>query len=707
MRKHFLLTFFGLSSIIGFAQDSLQTTTLHEVITTASRFEQPVSEVPRNVTVITRDVLEKSIYNSVGEVLANQGGMYIVGATQTPGSNQSLFLRGANSNQSVIMIDGARVSDPTSPNGATELSELSLTNVERIEIIRGAGSTLYGGAAIGGVINIITKKKSEKGFSGNAGVQAGTYGNSSGTISSNINLNYAFEKGLYFTLSSVNQKVAGLNATLDTIRQPGVYKTTDKDDFVKNDILFKTGFKNQTWDVFAYYKRTSQRADLDNGTFSDDDNAYLDFSRHSLQYNATYILNNKWRASLLGSFSNSERQNINDSSVVASDGSYDGNYFNSRYNGMLSTQEAQVNADYENVQWVFGGGHFREKMDFNTYYFASNFDYESKVNYDTLDTSAKTSYAFVQANLSLNAFRLSIGIRYSRHSLFGSYLTYEINPSYKWNTLLLYGSLSSGFNPASLYQLYDPTQGWGAYTTKGNKNLDAEKSVSVELGLKKEFGTGNSLGFSVFRTTTKDVIEYVYLWNRNKAIADLDYSDNLGDTYINIARQITSGIQLDGHVEFGKFYLNGNISTLRAVVSVGSDYVDTKQTGGNHVQLYSYGFFVTDDEIETKKIIRRPNVNAFGELGFRPTEKLSFNVAYRYAGSRYDAAYDGTLGPYGALNQYSVKRYSLFDVGANWQVMKNILLGLKVENIFDEAYQEILGYQTRGRSAYVKLNVRW
>jgi vitamin B12 transporter len=707
MRKHYLMVVTGLiSSTLAFAQDSLKTTVLQEVITSASRFEQPIIEVPRSVTVINRQVIEKSIYNSVGELLSKQSGIYVVGANQTPGTNQSLFMRGANSNQVAIMIDGTRITDPSSPNAATDLSEISLTDIERIEIIRGSHSTMYGGAAVGGVVNIITRKGARTGFSGNIGLQGGIYSKGSSALTNNLSLNYALQNGLYFNISSMNQNVSGLNASIDTLKESGVYKTTDKDGFVKNDVFLKAGFKNEKLDVFASYKKVNQRADLDKGTYSDDDNAYLDFERNLISYNVAYNFTKNWKASVLGSWSDSERQNVNDSSVSKSDGTYDGNSFRGVYNGGIQTNELQFNADYGKVKGVIGGGLFSEKMNFNTYYYSSAFEYESKVNYDTLDTSAKTRYVFAEVRVALDNFNLSLGSRYSNHSLFGTSVTYEINPSYKVNNFLFYGSLSTGFNPASLYQLYDPTRGFGAYRAKGNKDLDAEKSMSVELGIKKEFASGNYFTVSAFQTKTTNAIEYVYLWNKNTPIQDLSYLDYLGDTYLNVSKQIVTGIEIDGHAEFRKFYLNANISAIKGEVTISPEDINVDQTGGHHVQLFNYGSFITD-EIKIEKLVRRPKVNGYAEIGYKPLTYLTVNIAYRHAGARNDVGYDANLGPFGALNQFNVKQYSLVDVGVSWQIIKNISVAFKAENIFNENYQEILGYQTRGRSAYIKLNVRW
>src|SRR5690606_18426788 len=120
------------------------------------------------VTVISEETIRNSIYQSVGELLNTQSGLFVVGANQTPGTNQNIFMRGANSNQVAVLVDGMRITDPSSPNAAIDLAEMSLVGVERIEVLRGSHSTLFGGAAVGGVINIITRKGAETGVHGQA-----------------------------------------------------------------------------------------------------------------------------------------------------------------------------------------------------------------------------------------------------------------------------------------------------------------------------------------------------------------------------------------------------------------------------------------------------------------------------------------------------------------------------------------------------------
>ena len=126
---------------LAMGQDSLKTTTLREVVVTATRSQESLIEIPRSVSVIGEEAIRSGIYQSLGDLLKTQSGLYVVGAGQTPGTNQNLFMRGANGNQVAVLIDGVRVTDPSTPNSAIDLSEISLANVERIEVIRGAHPT--------------------------------------------------------------------------------------------------------------------------------------------------------------------------------------------------------------------------------------------------------------------------------------------------------------------------------------------------------------------------------------------------------------------------------------------------------------------------------------------------------------------------------------------------------------------------------------
>ena len=178
MKIHWMLTsvvsFFASFTIVHAGEwhkDTTKVYQLKEVVVSATRSERDLSDVGRSVTLVTREQIKSFIYNSVAELLSQQEGIYIVGTGQNPGMLQSIFTRGESNNHTAIMIDDVRITDPSAINNAPDLSELSLANLDKVEIVRGSHSTLYGSSAIGGVINLLTKKNEKPGF--NADVEIG------------------------------------------------------------------------------------------------------------------------------------------------------------------------------------------------------------------------------------------------------------------------------------------------------------------------------------------------------------------------------------------------------------------------------------------------------------------------------------------------------------------------------------------------------
>ena len=146
------------------SNDSISVQNIPEVIITATRTEKDVNAIGREVTVITYEEIQNTGAKTLAELLGDYAGVSVIGTNQNPGMTQSLFMRGTGSNHTMIMIDGVPFSDPSSTNNAVDLNELPLSNIEQVEIVRGSHSTLYGSSAIGGVVNIITKKKQPAGL---------------------------------------------------------------------------------------------------------------------------------------------------------------------------------------------------------------------------------------------------------------------------------------------------------------------------------------------------------------------------------------------------------------------------------------------------------------------------------------------------------------------------------------------------------------
>ena len=131
---------------------------LDEVVITATKNPKKLSETGKVVIVITKDQIEKSAGKDLTQLLTEQTGVVVNGAYSNPGKDKSLFLRGATDKYTLILLDGVPLNEPAGVGGSFDLRLLSLANIERIEILKGSQSTLYGSNAVAGVINIISKK---------------------------------------------------------------------------------------------------------------------------------------------------------------------------------------------------------------------------------------------------------------------------------------------------------------------------------------------------------------------------------------------------------------------------------------------------------------------------------------------------------------------------------------------------------------------
>ncbi|HYH56714.1 MAG TPA: TonB-dependent receptor plug domain-containing protein, partial [Anseongella sp.] len=176
--------------------------TLDQVVVTATKFDKKSSETGKVVRVIRLDELERFQGRSLIDVLNDQAGLVINNAYGPMGSNTSYYLRGAEAKYTSIQIDGIPVADPAGFSTFFDLNNLSLDQVERIEILRGANSTLHGSGAVAGVINIITKKGGSKPVSFNGVLSGGSYntyrgnGNVSGSLSEGL-----FDYNVGYTLT--------------------------------------------------------------------------------------------------------------------------------------------------------------------------------------------------------------------------------------------------------------------------------------------------------------------------------------------------------------------------------------------------------------------------------------------------------------------------------------------------------------------------
>src|SRR3954454_1030686 len=210
-----------------FAQNDSAQNILNEVVVTATKGPKKLSETGKVVTIITKEQIEKSGGKDFAQLLNEQTGITVNGAISNPGKDKLLFLRGATDKYTLILLDGIPLTEPAGVGGSFDLRLLSLDNIERIEILKGSQSTLYGSNAVAGVINIISKKAETKQpqLKGVA-----TYG-SFNTFKGNANISQK-TKVLEYDVNYVYYNTDGISEAKDTTGKAGF----DKDGFTQHAV---------------------------------------------------------------------------------------------------------------------------------------------------------------------------------------------------------------------------------------------------------------------------------------------------------------------------------------------------------------------------------------------------------------------------------------------------------------------------------------
>ena len=693
--------------------DSLQVYHLDDIVVTATRTEKYSSDIGRSLTLISEQEIKQGAYLSPSEVLATKEGAFIIGSNQNPGAAQGLYMRGAGTNSSVILIDGIPISDPSAIDNSVNLSELSFLNIKQIEIIRGAHSVLYGSSAIGGAVNFISAKNSNVGFNTELLSRVGTFGDNTFDFSQGLMLNYTFLSGLYFNAEVFNSKVDGLDATVDTVKNPATYNKRDRDNFSKTDYIFKGGFINNYWDIYFSYRDVDQKSDIDKGAYVDDDNAFLDFKRSLLSYGLAYTFSENLSVDITGGYSQINRNVFDDSSIVDESGNFDQTYSEDFFKGSLANNEIQLKYQDQKVSGIIGLGLKSETMSSKNYLYSNSSwgVFESRSNLDSLNLKTDTKNIFMHLDINgalvskgLSKINLALGSRLTNHSTFGSYLTYSFNPSVKITAnSLLYASYATGYTAPSLYRLFSPQRNYISSITRGNKDLQPETSVSYEIGYKHNFSENGRFSVALFNTTISDVHEYIYLWDSSIQVSELgtdwQRDDYRGDTYINAGEIKNIGLEFGFNIKLiDNFSLSGNASWINGTQKFSTADINKNHTQNNHVQLFSSGLFI-DKNYELNGLVRRANT-ANLSADYKPYKKLLLNIQMNYVDKKDDIFYNAASGPYGALDKKAVKSYSLYNLSMRYNLYEKLLTTLKVANIFDTDYREIYGYTTRGRSAY-------
>ena len=233
------------------------------VVVTANKYEQKQSTTGKVVTVISKEQLIKSNGKTLSQVLNEQAGLVINGSLNNYGSVQTVYMRGAASGRTLILLDGIPVNDPSMINNEFDLNLFSLDNVDRIEICKGAQSTLYGSDAIAGVINIITANADSKKA---LNLKASLSGGNLGTFKANTQV-YGKKGKFNYAARYTRLSTNGFSAAYDSTGNKGY----DKDEYKGNMANAQVKFQATDHLSFRSFLMYSQyKAAIDAGVFADE-----------------------------------------------------------------------------------------------------------------------------------------------------------------------------------------------------------------------------------------------------------------------------------------------------------------------------------------------------------------------------------------------------------------------------------------------------
>jgi vitamin B12 transporter len=477
-----------------------QTHNLEPVVVTATRMETPSSEVASSVTVITSEEIENKQKTTVLEVLRSVPALDVV---QQGGAGQqtSVFIRGAKSEHTLIMIDGVELNDPITPGRSYDFAHLTTDNIERIEIIRGPQSTLYGSDAIGGVINIITQKgKGKPAFFVSAeGGSFDTFRESAGGSGGNDLVHYSLG------ISRLDADGISAASKKDGNREKDGYENTS----------VSAGFgltPTENFDVDVTLRHVEAEADVDNGggIGQDDPNLTAEAKQTFLRTQARLALfDGLWEQTLGFSLSDHERKDHNDT-----DADHPLDLLRSSYESQLLQFDWQHNLYLNKANTVtFGLEH--EKEEGKSDYYSESFygPYSSKFEKKTART---TGYYFQDQAKWGDVFFITLGVRLDDHSKFGTETTYRIAPVYivEQTGTRIRATYGTGFKAPSLYQLY---------SSFGDRNLDPEKSVGWDIGIEQPILEKRiTLSATYFDNDFDDLIDYDYATSTYKNVDEAE-----------------------------------------------------------------------------------------------------------------------------------------------------------------------------------------
>lgn len=596
--------------------DSIPIQELDEVVVSDSRFAIKRENSGKTIVQITAETLKNYPGKSVAAILNEVGGIEINGSRSRPGEVLGVFTRGGRGRQVLIILDGVRISDPSSFSQEYDLRYLTTNQIESIEIIKGASSTLYGTNAATAVISIITKKSAKKAFTGEFQSVAGTNQTSSDQdyqfdeFSNSARINGSIEQ-FHYALSFDNQYAGGMSSLIT--------EGDEKDIFSRTSTDLRIGYRlNEKAEITLFGSDIHLRNDYDE-SFGFTDAPYSFESRQ-------------------------KRTGLN------SKAAYKG--------GDLNLNLAYTDYTSENFSAfpnMFEGNNLIMEL-FNRYTFGNQLSLLNGLSYSKDRTQFETTKEFTLIDPYLNAvwisksgLNLNAGLRLSNHSEYGENWVYNFNPSYTVKTkegyLKAMGAYSTAFIAPSLTQLFGQ---FGA-----NPELAPETNRTLEFGVEYLQEGGLRTNLLYFNRSEENTVLF----------------NNSTFQYFNAETEV----EVQG-VEFElqwKFLPEWDLRT---------NYTFTERKGDVAIRIPKH----------------KVNVN----MGYQLNKRTFASVNYSFTGMRRDTDFN-------TFTTIDLDAFSLFGFYFAHDILpEKAKIFITAENIFNTAFAEVVGFNTRGRNISLGINLR-
>jgi len=612
---------------------------LNEVVVTATKFNLKKENTGKVIHVITQKQLQQNAGKTVIEILNTIAGIDVKGVNANASEPRSINIRGGRSRQVLVLIDGVPVTDQSAINQEFDLRLLAVSQIETIEILKGASSTLYGSGAATAVINVILKKASKDSVSGSFetsfGTNNSTKSSNSGLADKNQNINLNGSLGNFNFLASFSiTGIDGMSSAKSTTST-----VFESDSFYSKNALLKLGYKiNDKVNITSFLNYDTFEYDFDAGAFSDSDLNMGDQEQFRVGVRPNYTYN-KGELYMLAS-ANIVRRNLNQFNSFSN--TLDGYEFVGRSVNLDLVNKYEFSA--VNIQLITGLNYQNHSNNSITPFATIEKDV---ANFNTIDPYASMVY------ISDYGLSVNIGGRLNMHNVYGNQFVYDGNLAFallnsKETSVKLLTSYSTAFIAPSLYQLYD------GYS--GNIDLNPETNQTFEVG---------------FDATFKEEIQFDVVYFNRKEVDAIIYN-NTTYSYGNSSSDV-SGLELNVRVAANSF------------LSINSSYT---YIDSNNLEDFN-------DYIPANKFVTGIDITPF--------ENAFLNFTYRNVSKRTIFDRYGSFGTAG--DDVILEEYQVLDFMANYKVLGDtVTFFIAATNLLNEDYDDIFGYETRGRN--YKLGVR-